>query len=139
MVATVDVGDGPEDLEYNPSNEAIYVVNEGSYSSDSGTVSVISEIKPIANAGPDQTVDCIDVLQLDAGNSSDPKGSSLAYFWNQTSGPKVTLSDPTASNPTFTVPEVNDQTELTFQLTVTTEEGIVSEPNEVIITINPIF
>ena len=33
---TVNVGDAPYDLEYNPSNEAIYVTND-----DSGTVSVI--------------------------------------------------------------------------------------------------
>jgi len=52
---------------------------------------------------------------LNGGNSSDPTGSSLNYFWNQTAGPEVTLRDSTSSNPTFTAPEVNEQTDLRFE------------------------
>jgi YVTN family beta-propeller protein len=94
--------------------------------------------QPIADAGPDQSVKSNDIVRLDGSNSSDQNGSPLTYYWNQRSGPQVTLSDSTASGPTFTAPETNEQTHLTFQLTVTNEEGIASEPDEVAITINPI-
>lgn len=77
-------------------------------------------------------------VQLDGSNSSDPHGSRLSYSWNQTTGPEVTLSDSTISNPMFTAPEVSEQTEVTFQLTVTNEEGITSEPDRVVVTVNPI-
>jgi len=95
-------------------------------------------LKPVADAGNDLTVSSNDIVTLDGGNSSDPTGSSLNYFWNQTAGPEVTLRDSTSSNPTFTAPEVNEQTDLRFELTVVNEEGIVSEPDEVVITVNPI-
>ncbi len=35
-------------------------------------------------------------------------------------------------------PELNDQTDLIFELTVTNEKGETSEPDEVVITVNPI-
>lgn len=73
---------------------------------------------------------------MDGSNSSDQNGSQLDYFWNQTSGPEVTLNDPTSSNPTFTAPNVIEQTDLIFQLTATNEECVVSEPDEVVITVN---
>lgn len=138
IIDTITVGDYPIASIYNPFNNYMYVVN-----SNSDTVSVIGtpiskpQI-PTADAGPNQLVKSNDIVQLDGINSSDSNGSPLTYSWNQTSGPQVTLSDSTASNPTFTAPEVNDQTDLTFQLTVTNEKGVASEPDEVTITINPI-
>jgi hypothetical protein len=138
VVDAVNVGSGPTSLQYNPSNGHIYSPNQ-----NSNDVSVIDATehpsqKPIADAGPDQTVESNDLVHLDGSNSSNSSGSPLTYSWNQTSGPEVTLSDPTSSNPTFTAPEVNEQTELTFQLTVTNDEGITSEPDEMTITVNPI-
>jgi len=111
---------------------------------DSDTVSIINStysiiVKPIADAGSDQSVNSNDIVQLDGSNSSDPNGSPLTYLWTQTSGPEVILSDPTSSNPTFTAPQVNEQSDVTFQLTVSNEEGIASELDEVIITIKPII
>ena len=41
--------------------------------------------------------------------------------------------------PTFAAPEINEQTDLKFELIVTNEEGISSEPDEVIITVMPII
>ena len=103
---------------------------------ESDTVSVISEIKPIANAGPDQTVDSGDMVRLDgSGSSTNPAGGSLTYQWTQTSGPSVTLNDPTAVNPTFNAPDVLLQRDLVFELVVTNEQGIQSEPDSVTITV----
>ena len=72
------------------------------------------------------------------GVMAHPYDSALTYLWTQTSGPEVTLINSTSSNPTFTAPEVNEQFDLTFQLTVTNEEGIASEPDEVTVIVNPI-
>jgi hypothetical protein len=93
---------------------------------------------PIADAGPDQTVESNELVQLDGSNSSDPEGSTLTYSWNQTEGPKVMLNDETSINPTFTAPETTTTTSITFQLTVTNEEGLTSEPDEVTVTVSPI-
>ncbi|MDN5844681.1 MAG: PKD domain-containing protein [Candidatus Nitrosocosmicus sp.] len=138
VIDTISVGDEPYMLEYNPSNDNIYVANQ-----KSKDVSIISTttppiVKPVADAGPDQPVRSNDVVQLDGSNSSDPEGSPLTYSWTQLSGPEATLSDPFSSNPIFDAPEVNEQTDLTFQLIVTNEDGIVSEPDEVIVTVNPV-
>lgn len=93
---------------------------------------------PTADAGPDQSVKSNELVQLDGGNSYDPEGSTLTYSWNQTEGPNVMLSDETSVNPTFSAPETTTQTSITFQLTVTNEEGITSEPDEVTVTVNPV-
>ncbi|HET6590458.1 MAG TPA: hypothetical protein VFG45_09860 [Candidatus Nitrosocosmicus sp.] len=137
-VGTTNVGGIPISLLFNPYNNNIYVANF-----ESGNVNVVGiipppTIEPTADAGPDQSVKSNDIVQLNGSNSSDHNGSSLSYLWTQVSGQPVELSDSTTSNPTFTAPEVNDYTDLTFQLIVTNAEGIVSEPDEVIITINPI-
>ena len=59
----------------------------------------------------------------------------LTYQWTQTSGPSVTLNDPTAVNPTFNAPDVLLQRDLVFELVVTNEQGIQSEPDSVTITV----
>ena len=79
---------------------------------------------PVADAG--QTVDPGDTVILDGSGSSDPKGGALTYSWVQMfgsvheanrPGARVTLSDNTAPQPTFTAP-AGPKT-LTFKLTVT--------------------
>ena len=72
---------------------------------------------PTADAGPDQTVASGAPVTLDGSGSTDPDaGDTLNYAWSQTSGPAVTLSDPTAVSPTFTAPA--GPATLTFDLTV---------------------
>lgn len=73
---------------------------------------------PIANAGPDQSVRMGAIVTLDGTESYDLEGESLAYSWTQTSGPEVTLKDPTSVRPTFASPDVRDNTTLTFSLEV---------------------
>lgn len=73
---------------------------------------------PIASAGPDQSVRMGAIVTLDGTESFDLEGGSLAYSWTQTSGPEVTLKDPTSVRPTFTSPDVRDNTTLTFSLEV---------------------
>jgi K319L-like, PKD domain len=89
------------------------IVNDGTVDSATDTV-IISTLNspPVANAGPDQTVDfppgdgpglSISV-QLDGSRSSDVDGDALTFRWAVTSGPpqsQPTLSDSTLVNPTF--------------------------------------
>jgi hypothetical protein len=77
---------------------------------------------PTANAGPDQTVASGATVQLDGSGSTDPEGQALTFMWTQTSGPAVTLSDPTSATPTFTAP--TGPATLTFDLEVCDPEPL---------------
>ena len=74
---------------------------------------------PIANAGPNQTVEIDDVVTLDGSGSTDSDGTIVAYAWTQTAGPGVTLSATNQAVVTFTVPNVTETTTFSFELTVT--------------------
>ena len=103
--------------------------------------------QPKANAGKDRIVTAGDVVKLDASDSNDPDNDRLEFSWRQTAGPTVKLDDPNNAKPKFTAPVVDEQTVLTFQLTVndgspkksvhpSCESG-QSEPALVNITIKP--
>lgn len=47
------------------------------------------------------------------------------------------MNEPTSPNPTFTAPETREQEDVTFRFVVTDDEGTVSEPDQVKITVNP--
>ena len=94
---------------------------------------------PIARAGVDQTVTEGDTITLDATGSVDADvGDSLTYTWTLESPdlPIITLSDSTATQPTFTAPEVATTTDFIFMLTITDEHGSAASDN-VIIKIHP--
>jgi hypothetical protein len=78
---------------------------------------------PIADAGPNQTVDEGDTVTLTGAASSDPDGSITSYSWTQLAGPTVALATPNAATCDFTAPEVSETTTMTFQLTVTDNSG----------------
>jgi pimeloyl-ACP methyl ester carboxylesterase len=82
---------------------------------------------PIADAGSALRAVGGALVTLDGSQSVSPAAQSLSYHWLQTSGPSVTLSDPSAAAPTFTAPAVTEDTLLTFALQVTAN-GIVSRP-----------
>ena len=75
---------------------------------------------PVADAGPDQTVDEGVTVTLNGSNSSDPDDGIKSYRWVQTKGPAVDLPDPALDKPTFVSPDVGpDGAALIFELTVT--------------------
>lgn len=78
---------------------------------------------PIANSGPDQNANEGTVVTLDGTGSSDVDGTIAAYSWIQTAGPAVTLTNGNTANPTFTAPDVTVDSILTFELTVTDDQG----------------
>lgn len=82
---------------------------------------------PTANAGPDKEVIEGDKITLDGGNSLDPDGSIVSSSWKQISGsPSVKLKGADSVSPSFTAPFVKHDTPVTFQLTVTDNNGRTS-------------
>ena len=75
------------------------------------TIGMISELvvipnqPPVANAGPDQTVECAShagsVVALDGTGSSDPDGDMITYLWT---APGIVFDDPTSATPTASFP-----------------------------------
>jgi hypothetical protein len=93
---------------------------------------------PTANAGPDKTVFSTTTVQLEGQNSTDAGGAIALASWTQTSGPAVTLTNASSLQPTFVAPTVATDTVLTFSMTVTDDEGLVSAPDTVNVTVQPI-
>jgi hypothetical protein len=91
----------------------------------------------IADAGFVQRVEQGKKVTLDGTSSSGSGGTIVGYNWIQAAGtPKVSISNSTLAVATFTAPKVKTNTPLTFELTVTDDEGGV-DANSVIVTITP--
>lgn len=104
---------------------------------DIGRAVVASQnVAPVADSGPDRTVQQGASVTLDGSGSCDPSDEIESYQWVQTAGTAVVLSDATAVKPTFTAPQVSSQGEtLTFALTVKDGDGLQStEPCTVNVT-----
>ena len=78
---------------------------------------------PVANAGPDQTVNENKTVTLNGTKSSDPDGTIQSYIWTQTAGPKVNLTSANTPTPSFIAPHILADTTLTFNIKVRDNEG----------------
>jgi hypothetical protein len=110
-------------------------VNDGIDNSEPDQVIVTVQnvnTPPIADAGPGQTVNEGETVTLDGSGSSDPDGNPLTFFWTFPEG--IELSSESAATPTFTAPEVSEDTDFTFTLLVNDDKED-SEPDEVVITV----
>jgi REJ domain/PKD domain len=118
-------------------------VSDGSLSSTAPVSITVEHVNhpPVANAGPNQTVNDTKLVTLDGLASSDPDSDPLTYTWSQVSGPPVTLSNPGAAKPTLTAPLVSATgATLVFRLTVT-DSGLLSSSATTTVTVvhqNPV-
>jgi VWFA-related protein len=76
---------------------------------------------PVANAGPDASVNEGNLTTLDgSASSASTSDKQLTFAWRQLSGTNVTLSNPTIAKPTFTAPLTGPEgANLVFELKVT--------------------
>jgi hypothetical protein len=122
------------------------VVSDANASSaaDSVTITVAPQPAPpqapIANAGPNQTVESGAQVTLDGSGSSDPAGLPISFAWSQLSGLPVTLFGANTASPSFTAPSIpagQPAGALVFALIVT-DANLSSAPSTVTITVNPL-
>ena len=92
--------------DVNGDYKIALVVGDGTQQSDPSTVSVSTQnSKPVANAGPGETVWVGQNVPLSGAGSFDPDGRTLSFQWSFVSipnGSAATLQNPTAVNPAFT-------------------------------------
>tara|TARA_R110002096_G_scaffold2619_5_gene13565 strand:- start:1471 stop:5682 length:4212 start_codon:yes stop_codon:yes gene_type:complete len=99
-------------------------VTDNDAATDTDTVVITVNAPPVADAGPDQSVNEETLVNLDGTASNDPGGSIATYAWTQTAGTAVVLNNDDTATPSFTAPTVTSAGEtLTFQLTVTDDDG----------------
>ena len=81
------------------------IVHDGAVASAPDTVTIGTlNTKPVAEAGPAQTVALNSVVRLDGGGSNDADGDPLTYQWALPTKPansSATLSDATVVDPSF--------------------------------------
>ena len=93
-------------------------------------------IRPTADAGVDQSVD-EQTLVILTGSGTDSDGASVSYRWSQTAGPRVRLDKANTRRASFTSPTLVAQTNLTFKLTITDDDG-ASATDSVVVSVNPV-
>lgn len=106
------LSEGPDDVMDVPATAA----RPASTSPTMSDVGPALNNAPFADAGPDQVVSRGQIVELDAGGSSDPDGDRLKFRWTQVSGPPVVFGDEEDGKVVFAAPYTPGT--LVFGLTV---------------------
>jgi PKD repeat protein len=78
---------------------------------------------PVANAGSHLTSNELQTVILDASLSSDPDNDIVSYSWALIEGPSVDLNDSNQAVVNIDLPDITNDQDLIFQLTVTDQTG----------------
>ena len=103
------------------------------------TVAAPANTPPTAGIASTQatTATAGDTVQLmGEGSDAETDDADLTFAWTQTVGPTVTINNSAAATASFTAPDVNADTDLTFRLTVTDADS-ASATADVTITVSP--
>lgn len=93
---------------------------------------------PIADAGINLSIDELNQAGLNGSASTDTDGTIVSYSWVQTDGtPSLAINSPNAAIANFLAPSVTSTTVLTFELSVTDNNGAV-DTKAASITIYPV-
>ena len=107
------------------------------------TSAITANMPPTANAGSNQRWDKGTEVTLDGTGSDDPDGdnAALTYLWERTAGPtEVTLSDTTAAQPTFTIPNTIPTGPASYTFRLIVSDGQASSAAATVrIFIRPLF
>lgn len=123
------------ELKLQASYSGFDFINTWRMSKDGYATLLTFNYAPVADAGLDQNVTEGDLVTLGGGLSYDMDGDSLSFTWESLST-EIVLSDFSTVSPTFTAPEVDDETSFTFKLIV--NDGFIdSEIDEVLVTVFP--
>lgn len=90
----------------------------------------------LADAGEPQTVDENANVYLFAGNTWNPTGAELTYFWSQLEGPDVLILDDDLVTASFIAPLVDTSTELVFEVVVS--DGTTMSSDDVVVTVEDV-
>ncbi|PMG29725.1 hypothetical protein BCU94_02945 [Shewanella sp. 10N.286.52.C2] len=116
--------------------------DDGASATDSVQITILNVANanqpPSANAGEAQEALESTVVALDGSASSDADGTIGSYNWEQISNgaPVLTINNATEANASVELPELANNVEFTFRLTVTDNDGETSQ-DEVVITGRP--
>jgi fibro-slime domain-containing protein len=110
------------------------VVNDGRVDSAPDTVVLsFDNVKPVANAGPDQSVSVGDNIILDGSASTDVNGDRLTYQWQLVSQPEssnASLSNANTVSPSLVTDQLGS-----YEIQLVVNDGSLdSDPDTVIIT-----
>ena len=112
-------------------------VSDGEFSDgnsvDVGVRNLDVNLRPVAITGPDRIVDEGGEVVLDGTGSFDPDGDPLSFQWVQLAGPETTLPEPNSASVVFAAPQVSEDANLRFQLTV--HDGSISDRDEVLVAV----
>ncbi len=143
VVYTWDFGDGAlavgNPISHTYSARGFYTTiitaANGVNSLTARTPVTITNLAPVAAAGPDQVAIVSSTVRLDGSGSTDQDGHvPLAYQWTQTGGPTVLLNSAAVSQPIFTAPAFPSI--LTFTLRVTDAYGLASAADTTVVQVN---
>ena len=101
--------------------------DHGATATDSMSVTV-TNAPPLANAGPDQTVNHAQTVTLDGSGSSDPEGGALTYTWSVDGVQAATGASPVIGPFAVGIHTVT--------LTVTDDHGATATDNMVVTVVN---